>query len=284
VPGLADFHRGRTLFLPTCPLDGVTSRWPTAYRPPWAARSSCSTTREWRPSENSGLAKAVRRRPWSSSPWYRDRWRRGNRPQATARPLGAAGEIGHQTILPDGPLCGCGNRGCLETLAGGPALIGAGVRLMKSGHAPLLYDMVQGSADRVTPRLMAQAAAAGDSSVREELLRAARMLGIGVANVIAVLYRIWSSWAATSPLTLGRCYSTRETGSSRARPAVPGGQGTHREFGAPGESRSVGRCCAGHRPRQTGGRPTCRGCDIASLWKNFANLLEPPSGLEPETC
>jgi len=40
----------------------------------------------------------------------------------------------------------------------------------------------------VTPRLMAQAAAAGDASVREELLRAARMLGIGVANVIAVLY------------------------------------------------------------------------------------------------
>jgi len=35
---------------------------------------------------------------------------------------------------------------------------------------------------------MAQAAAAGDLSVREELLRAARMLGIGVANVIAVLY------------------------------------------------------------------------------------------------
>jgi len=69
VPGLADFHRGRTLFLPNCPLDGVTTRWPTAYRPPWAARSSCSTTREWRPSENFGLAKAVGRRPWSSSPW-----------------------------------------------------------------------------------------------------------------------------------------------------------------------------------------------------------------------
>jgi glucokinase len=102
--------------------------------------------------------------------------------------LGAAGEIGHQTILPDGPLCGCGNRGCLETLAGGPALIGAGVRLMKSGHAPRLYDMVEGSADRVTPGLMAKAAAAGDSSVREELLRAARMLGIGVSNVIVVLY------------------------------------------------------------------------------------------------
>jgi glucokinase len=32
-------------------------------------------------------------------------------------PLGAAGEIGHQTIVPDGPLCTCGNRGCLEALA-----------------------------------------------------------------------------------------------------------------------------------------------------------------------
>jgi hypothetical protein len=32
-------------------------------------------------------------------------------------PLGAAGELGHQTVLPDGPLCGCGNRGCLEAVA-----------------------------------------------------------------------------------------------------------------------------------------------------------------------
>jgi glucokinase len=32
-------------------------------------------------------------------------------------PLGAAGELGHQTIQRDGPLCGCGNRGCLEALA-----------------------------------------------------------------------------------------------------------------------------------------------------------------------
>jgi glucokinase len=102
-------------------------------------------------------------------------------------PLGAAGEIGHQTILPDGPLCGCGNRGCLETLASGPALIGEGVRLMKSGHATHLYDLVEGDASRITPRLMAQAATAGDSSVRDSVGRAARFLGIGVSNVITVL-------------------------------------------------------------------------------------------------
>ena len=48
-------------------------------------------------------------------------------------PLGAAGELGHQTILPDGPRCGCGNRGCLETLASGPAIAAEGVRLLASG-------------------------------------------------------------------------------------------------------------------------------------------------------
>jgi glucokinase len=103
-------------------------------------------------------------------------------------PLGAAGEIGHLTIQADGPLCGCGNRGCLETLASGPALIGEGTRLMKSGHAPHLYDMVEADADRITPRLLAQAAAAGDTSVREAVVRAARFLGIAVANVIAVIH------------------------------------------------------------------------------------------------
>jgi predicted NBD/HSP70 family sugar kinase len=37
--------------------------------------------------------------------------------------FGAAGELGHQTIVPNGPPCGCGSRGCLETLASGTALV-----------------------------------------------------------------------------------------------------------------------------------------------------------------
>ncbi len=55
-------------------------------------------------------------------------------------PLGAAGELGHQTIVPDGALCGCGNRGCLETLASGPAIAAEGVRLILCGQAPRLHD------------------------------------------------------------------------------------------------------------------------------------------------
>lgn len=103
-------------------------------------------------------------------------------------PLGAAGELGHQTILPDGPQCGCGNRGCLETLASGPAIVAQGVWLLQSGRAPRLYDLVEGDVARITPREMAQAAEAGDDAVRGVLTRAAEYLGIGVANVVVALH------------------------------------------------------------------------------------------------
>lgn len=102
--------------------------------------------------------------------------------------LGAAGELGHQTILPDGPLCGCGNRGCLETLASGPAIAAQGVWLLNCGRAPKLHELVGGDAGRVTPKEMAEAAAAGDEGVRDVLLRAFEYLGIGVANLVTALH------------------------------------------------------------------------------------------------
>lgn len=103
-------------------------------------------------------------------------------------PLGAAGELGHQTIVPDGPRCGCGNHGCLEALASAPALVGEGARLVRSGNAPRLYELIGGNLDRLTPREMAAAAHAGDPSAALAIERAARWLGIGVANAITTLH------------------------------------------------------------------------------------------------
>jgi glucokinase len=103
-------------------------------------------------------------------------------------PLGAAGEMGHQTIIPDGPLCGCGNRGCLETLASGPAIAAQGVWLMRMGRAPELHRLCDGNAENVDTRRMAEAAAAGDDSVRDAILRVAGFLAIGVANVVQTLH------------------------------------------------------------------------------------------------
>jgi glucokinase len=102
-------------------------------------------------------------------------------------PLGAAGELGHQTVLPDGPRCGCGNYGCLEVFASGPAIAAEGIRLLQTGQAPALRDQVGGDVSKVTPKAMAQAAAA-DASIADAIRRAARFLGIGVSNLIVTLH------------------------------------------------------------------------------------------------
>lgn len=102
--------------------------------------------------------------------------------------LSAAGELGHQTVWKDGPWCGCGSRGCLETVASGPALVAEGVRLMLSGLTPVLFDMVGGNAAAITPKEMGTAALAGDDAVRDAITRAAVWLGIGVANMVSALH------------------------------------------------------------------------------------------------
>ena len=103
-------------------------------------------------------------------------------------PLGAAGELGHQTIIPDGPICGCGNHGCLEALASGPAITAEGIRLMQSGLAPKLHKMTGGDISYVTIKEMVVAAEAGDDNVRDAIIRAACYLGIGVANAVTILH------------------------------------------------------------------------------------------------
>jgi len=97
---------------------------------------------------------------------------------------GAAGEVGHQTILPDGIPCSCGSRGCLETLASGPALAAEGSALLRQDLAPRLRELAAGGP--VTPKLMVVAAAKGDVMVAAAIDRAARYLGIGIANAITI--------------------------------------------------------------------------------------------------
>lgn len=100
--------------------------------------------------------------------------------------FGAAGELGHHTILPDGVACGCGSRGCLETLVSGPALAAAGRRLMHDGHAPRLRELVNGDPGKVTASVMALAAQSGDKEVADAIRCAAEYLGVGVANAVTI--------------------------------------------------------------------------------------------------
>jgi glucokinase len=97
---------------------------------------------------------------------------------------GGAGEIGHQTILPDGEPCACGSRGCLETLASGPAITASATKLIEAGGAEELRPFLK--AGTLNPRHIANAADEGNQACAELLSRAAEFIGIGIANAVTL--------------------------------------------------------------------------------------------------
>lgn len=94
---------------------------------------------------------------------------------------GFAGELGHTTIIEDGPGCSCGNRGCLEALAAGPALVRLAKQVLAEGRASCLAP------NDLNAREVMAAARAGDALAREIIQDAGRFLGIGLANVVNLL-------------------------------------------------------------------------------------------------
>lgn len=84
---------------------------------------------------------------------------------------GKAGQIGHVTIDENGPICRCSNRGCLETFAGGPALLS----LFPAGEGlHRLSDLLQAAED-------------GDGSARRVIADAGRHIGIAAASACNLL-------------------------------------------------------------------------------------------------
>ena len=95
--------------------------------------------------------------------------------------MGAAGEIGHLTIDENGPLCNCGNRGCLEAFAGGHAIAKQGQELAKSGKRTQLAEI---PIEKITALEVAEAARRGDLYAQEILRRAGTYIGIAIAGLI----------------------------------------------------------------------------------------------------
>lgn len=99
----------------------------------------------------------------------------------------SAGEIGHHTIDINGPPCGCGNNGCLEALASGPAIATLGMRAVAQGRTTRIADLVERDLNRVTPEIIMRAAEQDDPIACEILERAGSYLGTGVSNLITIL-------------------------------------------------------------------------------------------------
>ncbi len=104
---------------------------------------------------------------------------------------GTAGEIGHLPLIEDGPACSCGNRGCLEALAAGPAIAAAGrealARAKRKGIRSALRELCGDDPAEVTSRLVAAAADRGDPEARAIFVRAGAHLGAALAGAVNLL-------------------------------------------------------------------------------------------------
>jgi glucokinase len=99
----------------------------------------------------------------------------------------AAGEIGHMTIEANGRKCKCGNYGCLEAYASGPAIALRAVEGLEAGVESLLPALVNGRVEDITAATVYEAVVLGDPYANEVMRETAKILGAGVANMINVL-------------------------------------------------------------------------------------------------
>lgn len=103
--------------------------------------------------------------------------------------FGVAAEIGHLRVVPNGRLCGCGNRGCWEQYASGKALTSRVREIAESGspQATALLELAGGEPDEITGQMVTKAARDDDELAVELLSELGRWLGEGIASLAAVL-------------------------------------------------------------------------------------------------
>ena len=99
---------------------------------------------------------------------------------------GMGGEAGHITIDPNGPLCGCGNHGCLESLASATAMVNAAEKMIADGAA-LELAQIKRERGSLTSLDIATAARQGDKDALGIYTETGRWLGIGIAGLINIL-------------------------------------------------------------------------------------------------
>lgn len=97
-----------------------------------------------------------------------------------------AGEFGHMTIDSTGRRCACGNYGCLEAYASGPAIAKRAIESIEAGATSSLTQYVDGDLSRITAEEVYLAAKDGDYLAEEVVRDTARLLGAGIANLVNI--------------------------------------------------------------------------------------------------
>jgi glucokinase len=105
----------------------------------------------------------------------------------------SAGEVGHQILLPDGPRCGCGKRGCLEALCSGPAIARRAQAMIQAqlaegkASATTLLNLAGGHIEDVKSEHVLTAAQSGDVLALQLVEETAYYMGWGIANLVNIL-------------------------------------------------------------------------------------------------
>ncbi len=99
---------------------------------------------------------------------------------------GIAGEIGHTSIDYNGPKCGCGNYGCLETFVSSLAITTGARKAIEEGVHTVITRLIDGKLEKITDEVVCQAAKKGDELGLKLLKNAGEYLGVGIANVVNI--------------------------------------------------------------------------------------------------
>lgn len=101
--------------------------------------------------------------------------------------VGSCMEIGHIHMQPKGRLCGCGRRGCLETVASRLAIAAEAGAAAYRGEAPHLLELAGTDVGGIRSGALAAAIKAGDHAIEEIVTHSARDLGIAIGSVVNLL-------------------------------------------------------------------------------------------------
>jgi len=100
---------------------------------------------------------------------------------------GSGGEVGHINLYPNGIPCGCGNPGCLEAHTSAIGITKRTKMAIEAGEQSLIKKMVKGDLDKISPKVVYQAATKGDKLAKKILEDTGRDIGVGIMSLVNLL-------------------------------------------------------------------------------------------------
>jgi len=98
--------------------------------------------------------------------------------------MGLAGELGHITVSEDGPLCNCGNKGCLEAIASGPGILRRAREGIENGIITSISKEINNNFDNLSMEIISKAANEGDKYAYYLMNRTGEYIGIAIAAAL----------------------------------------------------------------------------------------------------